>query len=224
MRSLIKKLVRNLGYDIRLENLSVGTRALALWETDGEFSNIYENIRKRSVGDKQRAFMLWQLARGLRGNIAEVGVYRGGTSALLALCAPESSIYSFDTFGEGMPHTNPEFDLHVRGDFKVDSGEILGYLRRYPNITACPGFFPDSAASVASKSFALIHIDVDIYQSYKDSLEFFYPRMERGGVIVADDYGFTSCPGAKRAWDDFFAGKPEKTIYLPTGQAFVVKG
>jgi hypothetical protein len=48
--------------------------------------------------------------------------------------------------------------------------------------------------------------------------------MERGGVIVADDYGFTSCPGAKRAWDDFFAGKPEKTIYLPTGQAFVVKG
>jgi len=41
--------------------------------------------------------------------------------------------------------------------------------------------------------------------------------------LVFDDYGFPSCAGGKRAIDEFFAGKPEVPIVLPTGQAIVVK-
>ena len=57
-----------------------------------------------------------------------------------------------------------------------------------------------------------------------DSVSFFYPRLSPGGILVCDDYGFTTCPGATRAIDEFFAGKPEKMLALGGGGGFVVKG
>jgi len=68
-----------------------------------------------------------------------------------------------------------------------------------------------------------VHIDVDIYQSVKDCCEFFYPRLHAGGVMLFDDYGKWTCPGAKLAVDEFFATKPEKRFYFPSGQCFVIK-
>jgi O-methyltransferase len=85
------------------------------------------------------------------------------------------------------------------------------------------GFIPQTFAGVAERRFAFAHVDVDIYQSIKDSCEFIYPRLNPGGWMVFDDYGFPSCAGGKRAVDEFFAGKPEVPIVLPTGQALVTK-
>lgn len=70
---------------------------------------------------------------------------------------------------------------------------------------------------------AFAHIDLDIYQSILDSCRFIYPRLSPGGVIVFDDYGFMSCPGAREAVDRFFADKLEIPLVLPTGQAIVIK-
>jgi len=67
------------------------------------------------------------------------------------------------------------------------------------------------------------HIDLDLYQGVLDTLAFVYPRMPTGGVIVCDDYGFASCPGARRAIEEFFADKPEKPLALLTGQAVIHK-
>lgn len=51
----------------------------------------------------------------------------------------------------------------------------------------------------------------------------FYTRLNPGGVLIFDDYGFPTCPGAKRAVDEFFAAVPEHSVYLPTGQAVVTR-
>jgi hypothetical protein len=48
--------------------------------------------------------------------------------------------------------------------------------------------------------------------------------MSPGGVIICDDYGFESCPGATRALDDFLADKPERVLSMPAGGGFIVKG
>jgi O-methyltransferase len=69
----------------------------------------------------------------------------------------------------------------------------------------------------------MVHIDADIYQSVKDSCTFFYPRLESGGIMVFDDYGFPSCPGARKAVDEFFSDKEEFPFYLPSGQCFIVR-
>ena len=55
-----------------------------------------------------------------------------------------------------------------------------------------------------------------------DSCDFFYPRLTPGGMMLFDDYGFASCPGVRKAVDEFFADKMQKPIYLPTGQALVI--
>ena len=69
-----------------------------------------------------------------------------------------------------------------------------------------------------------VHVDVDLYEPTLASLAFFYPRMNPGGVMVCDDYGFTTCPGATKAVDEFLHDKPEKMIALPNGGGFFIAG
>ena len=85
------------------------------------------------------------------------------------------------------------------------------------------GLFPDTAGPVAETAFCLVHADVDIYTSVLACCHFFYPRLVSGGVMIFDDYGRQSCPGARAAVDELFADKPERPVYLPSAQAFVVK-
>ena len=86
------------------------------------------------------------------------------------------------------------------------------------------GWIPDRFGDVAETRFCFVHLDVDLFQPTRDSLGFFYPRMVDGGLIVCDDYGFETCPGARRAVDEFFADRPEPIgVHLPTGwRGFVV--
>jgi O-methyltransferase len=54
-------------------------------------------------------------------------------------------------------------------------------------------------------------------------LNFFWPRLVPGGIVVCDDYGFTTCPGARSAMDEFFAELGVGIIELTTGQALAIK-
>jgi O-methyltransferase len=66
-------------------------------------------------------------------------------------------------------------------------------------------------------------VDVDILDSVKACCEFLYPRLQAGGFLVFDDYGFPSCPGARQAVDRYFRDKREVPLVLPTGQAVVFR-
>ena len=57
----------------------------------------------------------------------------------------------------------------------------------------------------------------------KLACEFFYPRMQAGGILLFDDYGYPSCPRAREAVDEFFADKPEIRQVMVTGQCSVRK-
>ena len=123
-----------------------------------------------------------------------------------------------------MPETKKQHDFHDAGDFGDTSlAAVKSLLKDFPNVTFCRGRFPETAGPVQDQLFAFVHIDADIYQSVKDSCAVFYPKMVPGGWMVFDDYGFLSCAGARTAVNEFFVGKPERPIYLPTGQAFIVK-
>lgn len=85
------------------------------------------------------------------------------------------------------------------------------------------GWIPKRFDEVSEKKFCFVHIDVDLYQPTLDSISFFYPRLVKGGIILCDDYGFNTCPGAKKAFDEYVKDKPEKIVHVPTGQGFIVK-
>ncbi len=74
------------------------------------------------------------------------------------------------------------------------------------------------------KRFAFVHIDVDLHEPTMDSVEFFYPRLAPGGILLCDDYAIGTCVGATEAIDDFFDDKPEKMIALDAGGGFMIKG
>ncbi len=142
---------------------------------------------------------------GLEGDIAEVGVYKGGTALWIALNAAGMSrkIFLFDTF-DGMPET-AAVDLHQKGDFADTSIQhVDNLLKDSYDYAMYKGIFPRvNSEYVAHRKFSFVHLDVDIYPSVKECLEFFYPRMLKGGVILLDDYNEPNCPGAKLATDEF---------------------
>ncbi len=156
----------------------------------------------------------------LHGEIAEIGVYKGGTAYLIA-SNTHKQVHLFDTF-EGMPEVN-EHDLHHKGDFADTSLEaVAGLLKDFSNIRLYKGLFPDTVTlDVKYASYSFVHIDVDIYQSVKDCLEFFSYRMVPGGIIVLDDYNAPSCPGAKLATDEFCAKMKYKLELTVQSQAII---
>ena len=202
-------------------------RPMPLWDTDERFVRIMGEITY-SLVDRTRCYMLYQFALEAfqcEGEVAEIGVYRGGTARLLAKALEGSGkrVHLFDTF-EGMPSTDPSKDAHRQGDFSDTSlASVQQNLAGCENVFFYPGYFPATSPPIEGSVFSLAHIDVDIYRSVLDCCAFFYPRMVPGGKIVFDDYGYETCPGAKLAVDEFFRGTPEKPFYLPSGQCFVTK-
>lgn len=143
---------------------------------------------------------------GLQGSTAEVGVYTGGVSKLIASSLPAKTHYCFDTF-EGIPNSQ-EIDFHQNGEFACSLEEVMAYLSECQNIIIKKGYFPNTAVGIDGR-FCLVHIDGDTYQTTKDSLEFFYPRLVPGGCMVFDDWLWDSCLGVEKALREFMDGKPE---------------
>jgi O-methyltransferase len=198
------------------------------WQEADEFPRLWPSVRKRSLVDQARAQMLYQLARHaacLDGTMAEIGVFRGGTAKILAHVADTRGrkLHLFDTFA-GMPETDVKLDLLGKGDFANTSLEdVRSFLASYRAPVFHQGEFPATSGPVEGDRFSLVHCDADIASSVEACCEFFYPRLVPGGVIVFDDYGFTSTPGAKRVADAFFAKKPEPLLHLVTSQAIAIK-
>ena len=201
------------------------------WLGPGEFHRYYDIAAPRTLVSADRCHVLYTLLRQafhVPGDIWECGVYRGGTAAMLAAMLAEQCrskrLFLFDTF-DGMPQTDAERDRHRKGDFADTSVEsVCAYVGHADLCVVRKGFIPDTFAGLESAQIALAHIDVDIYRSIVDCLDFIWPRLCLGGFIVFDDYGFSSCPGARAAVDDFFRDRACIPLCIPTGQAVVFKG
>ena len=96
-------------------------------------------------------------------------------------------------------------------------------LADFDNYTALAGWIPERFDEVRELEFSFVHVDVDLYEPTRDTIDFFYSRVSSNGIMLFDDYGFKSCPGAKKAIDEFFKTRPENVISLPTGQALITK-
>jgi len=201
------------------------------WLAQGEFRQLFEIAAPRTLVSPDRCHVLFTLLKQaihVEGDIWECGVYKGGTAAMMARilrnAGSSKKLYLFDTF-EGMPDTDAEKDLHRKGDFSDTSLEAVQRYIQEPGICVFRrGFIPDTFTGLETRKIAFAHIDVDIYRSILDCLEFIWPRLSLGAFVVFDDYGFPSCPGARAAVDEFFRAQPCYPLCLPTGQSIVFKG
>lgn len=161
------------------------------------------------------------LAKKLSGDFAEVGVYMGKSAKLICESKDDKPLHLFDTF-EGLPEPGPEDDsLLFKKQYMARLGLVETYLSSYKNVTFNQGIFPETAELFKNKSFAFVNLDVDLYRSTLNCLDFFYPRMVVGGIILSHDY--STLIGVRKAFDEFFSDKAELVIELSTNQCLVVK-
>jgi O-methyltransferase len=202
------------------------------WWNDGEFFDILDKFDERNGMNTHRVWTLVQLIRltdHLDGDTAECGVFKGKSSFFLAKSnrqfSPNRLHHAFDSF-EGLNDPDSLDGNHwKKGDLSCPLETVKRNLAEFGSqIVYHPDWIPNRFKDVADKTFRFVHIDVDLYQPTLDSLEFFYPRMVAGGVIVCDDYMFTTCPGATEACDSFVLDRPEKMISLACGGGFLIKG
>jgi O-methyltransferase len=153
------------------------------------------------------------------GAIAELGVYRGGSARLICQVKGDRSLHLFDTFA-GLPEASKSDPDFRKGGFASSETEVRQYLSAFPDVHFHVGFFPDTTKGLEDLKFSFVHLDADLYESTIAGLQWFYPRLNRGGMLVSHDY---DAEGVRRAFDEFFADKPEYVLDLGGTQAAFVK-
>jgi hypothetical protein len=185
-----------------------------------------QNNARNNAGDLPRLLFLIQNAQrlldeGIPGNFAELGVHKGNSAKALVHTLQERDhtrrLYLFDTFGG--------FDTRDLTGVDADKPAIysdtsLEAVRNFVgNEDLCdyrPGYFPESAGAVdPDATFALVHLDCDLYQPTRDALAFFYPRLSTGALLIMHDYSSGHWPGVTQAVDEFLTDKPERLVLLP---------
>jgi hypothetical protein len=167
-------------------------------------------------------YMAVKKTQKVPGDIAEVGVYKGGSAKIICAVKGDRHLHLFDTF-EGLPQVD-EIDMvwpFYEGKFAASYDNVRDYLKYERNVSLYKGIFPDTSTPVQDKTFSFVNLDVDCYGSTRDSLDFFYPRMNTGGIILSHDY--MTAPGVKKAFDDFFGDRKEPVLETAGSQCLVVK-
>ena len=190
--------------------------------------------REKRYADKVRFFNWWfQIERIRRekipGAFAELGVYKGDSAAIIHLMDPDRKFCLFDTFS-GFPEKDlreetGEAASYTTGNFADTNIEKVRYsINGNDNIIFCPGYFPDTVRDLGNEVFSFVNMDADLYNPTKAGLEFFYPRLSPGGVIVIHDYNY-KWEGIRKAVDEFAESIPESLVPVADmeGSVMIVK-
>jgi len=152
----------------------------------------------------------------IEGHFAELGVFRGKTSKIIHLLAPEKKLYLFDTF-EGFPMDFLENKAELNRFKNTQLEGVKKEIGNLNNIIIRKGIFPETAKGLESETFSFVYLDADLYKSTLEGLKFFYPRISKGGYLLIHDYHnpTESNAGVLRAVKEFMIDKKEKILEIP---------
>lgn len=156
--------------------------------------------------------------RHVEGSYAEVGVFQGTSAKAICEFKGHKDFHLFDTF-EGLPEVDQIDEIFKSRMFNASRQELEERLDAYENIHIHEGLFPNTTKKLKEETFAFVHLDVDLYQCTKDALDYFYPRLASGGVIISHDYHLK---GVQKAVDEFNF-KNGMMISLPFSQCAIIK-
>lgn len=239
-----KKIYRMMGYEIGLTKLKIyegplphaiiRTRSTySPWETDDEFQEIYGIVKNFTKVDQLRCYELWQLVEQtatLDGDVVEVGVWKGGSGALIAYKESrrrsDTTVYLCDTF-TGVVKAGTEDNRYQGGEHQDTSLQIVNNLvfdkLKLKNVKILPGIFPDDTAKEIQNPIKLCHIDVDVYESARQVTEYIWDHLTVGGIIVYDDYGFSGTQGVTKYVDSQRLKEDRIVLHNINGHGLIIK-
>ena len=169
-------------------------------------------------------------AAKLEGDFVDCGVYSGFSPR--AIChyvdfdQLNKTYYLMDTFS-GM-------DERYSSGYEMERNKKLGYAEvdlyqqvkeTFKNFKAkiIKGSIPDTLPEADCDKVSFLSIDMNSEVPEIAALEYFWPKMVSGGMIVLDDYGYPGCLNQKIAHDKFAASKGVGVLSLPTCQGLIIK-
>jgi len=208
----------------------------AAWQNAKKQNRIPKPLQRleRNYPDKVRFFNWWfQIERLKKENVpgvfAELGVYKGDSVRILHHMDPGRKFHLFDTF-EGFTGTDLEGETGEASTYTTENFadtnvyKVLKKINGNQNIVIHKGYFPYTASGLENERFALVNIDCDLYNPTKAGLDFFYPRLSPGGVILIHDYNF-KWEGIMKAVDEFTSIITDPYFLLPDleGSMVIIK-
>jgi hypothetical protein len=148
------------------------------------------------------------IAEDVPGDLIETGVWRGGASILMravlaAHDVDDRTVYVADSF-RGLPEPNAErypadagSTFHIAEQLAIPREEVEANFRRYgmldDQVRFLEGWFSETLPGVADRTWSVIRLDGDMYESTMDALTNLYPGLSPGGFLIVDDYSIDSC-------------------------------
>ncbi len=185
---------------------------------------------------------LYEQIKDVKGSIVECGVGWGNSLLLLGFLIrqeqlqplgpstppkPSRILYGFDSFGLGFPLT-AQMDGAKEGAWKTTEKSVKRLFRNsrcgiHPVLVS--GFFEKTLSRQPTGPVAFVHLDCDLYASYKEAIEELYPRMETGAIMTFDEYGSERWPGCTSAVNQFLLESGEQLrVYEPLHLRYIIKG
>lgn len=173
------------------------------------------NLLSDQVDAGEIAVIVRELKRvidgGVAGEVVEFGCYVGTTSVYLAreLGSTDKKLYVYDSF-QGLPEKSSQDASAIGGQFQT--GELLATKKQFivnmkksgvPMPIIKKGWFCDLKPADLPAQISFAYLDGDYYQSIADSFQLITPNLSTGAIIIVDDYGNDSLPGARRAVDEW---------------------
>lgn len=208
--------------------------AYAPWNSDKAFQAALKIAQKKTLVDRYRLFGIWELITQTNklqsGDYIEIGSYRGGSALLIGKAMKENKIsnnfFICDTF-QGVVKASEKDASYKGGEFSDTSEKIVeDFLttNAINNFSIHKGIFPeDTGKDIESKLFRFCHIDVDVYKSVEDVINWIWPKMVSGGVIVIDDYGACGCNGVTEYINSLKQDQDKIIYYNLSGHAVITK-
>lgn len=200
-----------------------------------EFSELLTNWLKdnsANAGDLGRYYALilnlrQVIADDVRGDFAELGVYKGNSAAVMAPFARDRRLFLFDTFSGFDAVDLVGVDSGMKPHFADTSIERVRALVGHDSICRyVPGLFPVSITKESRETtYAFVHLDCDLYRPMSEALNFFYERMSPGGMMVVHDYSSGEWPGVGQAVNEFLTRTRLTLVLMPdkSGTAIIRK-
>lgn len=188
-------------------------------------------------------YELYKKVIDLPGAFVECGIFKGASFARFAMFRELLSnpygkkMIGFDIFGE-FPETTFEADFKKRDSFIAGAGinsisveqltTVLENKGVNKNIELVKGDITKTVPKYLEENpelkISILNLDTDLYEPAVTILEYLYPRIVSGGILILDDYGIF--PGETQAVDEYFKGKNIK-IHKPSytmTPCYIIKG
>lgn len=179
------------------------------------------------------AVACWAAQHGshLKGDFVECGVNTGILS--LAICdyvnfnMLDKSFYLFDTFS-GIPESlmssfEAKDRLHSNSKYPDCYEQAKLNFSNYPRAKLVRGMVPDTLSKVNVDHVCYLSIDMNIAYPEREAIEFFWPKLSPGAMVVLDDYGWLNYENQKNTMDEFALKVGVEILTLPTGQGLIIK-